>query len=172
MDWLGTLKTLAPTVATALGGPLAGAAITALGGILNLSNPTQEKISKIFQDGQLTAEHLAQIRTLELQYQNDEKERAFKYSELQFQDTASARNMQMVTKSVTPSVLTWIVVVSFIGIEGAMLLGVKPSVSDIVLGRILGTLDMSLAMVLGFWFGSSDSSHNKDFLISNSTPNK
>ncbi len=156
MDWLGTLKALAPTVATCLGGPLAGAAVSALGSILGVPEPTQDKISQMFQDGQLTPDHLAQIRTLEIQYQNDEKERGFRYADLQFKDTADARQMLMNTHSYTPAILTWIVVAAFIGIEGALLLGVAPKVDDIVLGRILATLDMSLALVLGFWFGSSN----------------
>jgi hypothetical protein len=36
MNFTDIVKTLAPTVASALGGPLAGAAVTALGGILGL----------------------------------------------------------------------------------------------------------------------------------------
>lgn len=91
MSWIDTIETLAPTVATALGGPLAGAAVSALGSIFGMSQPTQDNISKMFEDGKLTADHLAEIRKLELQYQNDEKERGFKYADLAFQDRDSAR---------------------------------------------------------------------------------
>ena len=41
MNWVDTLKTLAPTVAVALGGPLAGAAVTAIGSIFGMSDPTE-----------------------------------------------------------------------------------------------------------------------------------
>jgi hypothetical protein len=167
--WLDTLKTLAPTVATALGGPLAGAAVTALGSVFGVSAPTVDKIGQIFQDGQLTADHLAEIRKLELQYQNDEKERGIKYAELEFKDRDSARQMAAQTHALTPSILTWIVVASFLTIEGGMLLGIDVHVDDIVLGRILGTLDTSLGLVLAYWFGSSSGSHQKDVLIANAS---
>ena len=98
MNWLDTLKSLAPTVATALGGPMAGAAVSAIGSVLGISEPTQANIAKMFQDGQLTAEHLAEIRKLELQYQNDEKERGFKYAELEFKDRDSARSMAVASR--------------------------------------------------------------------------
>jgi len=58
MNWLETLKQLAPTVASALGGPLAGAAVTALGGIFGLSEPNQDTIARLFKDGQLSADSL------------------------------------------------------------------------------------------------------------------
>jgi len=48
MAWQDALKTLAPTVATALGGPLAGAAITAIGSIFGMSAPTADTIGKMW----------------------------------------------------------------------------------------------------------------------------
>ena len=162
MSWLDTIKQVAPTVATALGGPLAGAAVAALGGILGMSQPTQDNIAKVFADGQLTADNLAKIRELELQYQNEEKERGFKYAELQFKDTDSARTMQVATKSTTPTALTWIVVTLTLIAEGMLLFNaVPPAVDPIILGRILGTMDSALMLVLGFWFGSSHGSQQK-----------
>lgn len=166
MDWMDTLKQIAPTVATALGGPLAGAAVTAIGSIFGMSESSTESIGKMFADGKLTADHLAEIRKLELEYQNNEKERGFKYSELVFKDRDSARQMNISTKSLTPSVLTWIVVTITLVCEGALLFNQMPSGTDpIILGRVLGTMDSALIMVLGFWFGSSHGSQSKDHLI-------
>ena len=55
MSWQQTLLKLAPTVASALGGPLAGAAVVALGEIFGVSEPTQEKIKEII-DGPVVSE--------------------------------------------------------------------------------------------------------------------
>lgn len=41
------LKDIAPTIATALGGPLAGAAVSFLAGKLGLSDATQEKVQQV-----------------------------------------------------------------------------------------------------------------------------
>lgn len=173
MNWIDTLKALAPTVATALGGPLAGAAVSALGGILGVPDATQDAIAKLFKDGQLSQEHLAEIRKLELQFQNDEKERGFKYSELEFKDRDSARNMATATHSVTPAVLTWLIVVLTLAAEAALLFNqVPPGADPIIIGRVLGTMDSALVMVLSFWFGSNSSSQQKTALLAAANPVK
>lgn len=173
MNWLDTLKSLAPTVATALGGPLAGAAVSALGSVLGIPDATQASIANMFKDGQLTAEHLAEIRRLELQFQNDEKERGFKYAELEFKDRDSARNMAVQTHSLTPSILTWIIVTLTLASEAALLFNqVPPGADPIIIGRVLGTMDSALVMVLSFWFGSNSSSQQKTALLAASNPIK
>lgn len=169
MSWQDTLKALAPTVASALGGPLAGAAVTALGSLFGVSEPTQDKISKLFVDGQITSEHLFDLRKLEADYQNQEKERGFKYAELEFKDRDSARNMLITTHSLTPSILTWIIVCITLSAEAALLFHAMPASADpIIIGRVLGTMDAALMLVLAFWFGSNSSSARKTELLANS----
>ena len=157
------LKTLAPTVASALLGPLGGVAVAAIGSVLGIDAPTQDKSEKAFTAGQMTPEQVAKLRELELQYQNEEKERGFKYSELEFKDRDSARQMQIVTRSMTPEALSWLIVAATLGMEGYVLTqGIPPEVSEIVAGRILGTLDLAFGTVLAFWLGSSYGSRLKD----------
>jgi len=166
MDFKDILKGLAPTVASALLGPLGGIAVQALGNIIGVDEPTQDKIATAFKNQQLTSEMVAEIKKLELQYQENEAERGFKYAELEFQDTKSARDMQMATNSLTPSILTWIVVTLTLLAEGALLFNQVPAGADpIILGRVLGTMDAALMMVLGFWFGSSHGSQRKSEML-------
>lgn len=173
MNWLDTLKSLAPTVASALGGPLAGAAVTALGDMFGISSPTQEKIGKLFADGQITSEHLFDLRKLETDYQNQEKERGFKYAELEFKDRDSARNMAIQTHSITPAVLTWLIVLITLTAEAALLFNkIPPSADPIIVGRILGTMDAALITVLSFWFGSNSGSLRKTELLAAAQPVK
>lgn len=173
MNWLDTLKSIAPTVATALGGPLAGAAVSALGSILGVPDATQATIANLFKDGQLTADNLAEIRKLELDYQNQEKERGFKFAELEFKDRDSARSMAVSTHSVTPSILTWIIVALTLAAEAALLFNqVPPGADPIIIGRVLGTMDSALVMVLSFWFGSNSSSQQKTAMLAAANPIK
>lgn len=169
MDWMGTLKVLAPTVATALGGPLAGAAVSALGGILGVPDATQDKIGKLFADGQLTPEHLAEIRKLEMQLQADEKERGFRYAELTYKDTDSARRMAMGTKSTTPTILSYIVLGGGIAMMTSVLAG-WAKVDSVLAGTLIGYAVGNMQQVLQFWFGSSSGSKSKDAALANSTP--
>lgn len=164
MDWISTLKTLAPTVASALGGPLAGAAVTALGSVFGVSDATQDKIADVIRNGQMTGEQVAQIRALELQFQNDEKERGFRYSELEFQDTKSARDMQTQTKSRVPAILATVITTGFFGILIFLIMNTEYKPTEPLL-ILLGSLSTGWTVVVGFYFGSSHGSQQKDAVI-------
>lgn len=169
MDWMDTLKNLAPTVATAFLGPLGGIAVSAVGNLLGVSDATQTKIAEAISSGQLTPEQVSKLKELELQYQNEEKERGFKYAELAFKDVDSARNMAVQTHSLTPTFLTWIVVLLCLVFEGTLMFSNTPPGADpIIVGRVLGTLDSALIMVLSFWFGSTSGSSRKTELLAQS----
>jgi hypothetical protein len=157
MDWLETLEKLAPTVATAMGGPLAGAAVTALGNLFGVDSPTQDKISTILSEGKLTSEQLSKLKELELSYQNDEKERDFKYTELVYKDRDSAR-VSNVAGGVQGKLfyLTLILLGLTLGSEGLVLFhGYPPEIPELVVGRVLGLLDSIALTVLAYWFGAS-----------------
>ena len=86
----------------------------------------------------------------------EESERGFKYAELEVRDRDSARNLAIQTGAKTPAILTWLIVIIVLGLEGYILFnGTPKTVSEIVMGRILGTLDMCLITVLSFWFGTT-----------------
>ncbi len=63
----------------------------------------------------------------------------------------------IIAKARTPAALSWVIVMAVLGIEGSLLLGWYPEekVPDIVIGRILGTLDLALGIVLNYWLGSA-----------------
>jgi hypothetical protein len=169
MDWLKTLAQLAPTVASALGGPLAGAAVSAIGSVLGLTDAKPADLAKVFKDGQLTPEQITQIRELELKYQADEKERGFRYAELAVQDRDSARKANVAGGVQMP--LFWLSLLLLLvgmGVEGVVLFhGVPPHVDDIITGRILGLMDAVIMLVLSYWYGTTNGSQSKDSLLAN-----
>lgn len=164
MNWLETLKAIAPTVATALGGPLAGAAVSALGGILGVPDATQETIGKLFKDGQLSQEHLAEIRKLELEYQNNEKERGFKYAELEYKNQDSARQMQIATHSKMPAILTIMVTIGFFGILSLLFFHPELKGNEIVM-MMVGQLSAVWAGCVAFYTGTTFGSANKNAML-------
>jgi len=174
MDWKDSLKALAPTVATALLGPLGGAAISSIGSILGIDSATQEQIKKAVESGQLTPEHIAEIKKLEMQYQENEKERGFKYAELAFKDRDSARNANV--DGGTQIKLFWLSMLLLIvtmGSEVAVLFyGYPTNTPDIVVGRVLGLMDSVAMMVLAYWYGTSSGSAQKTELLSQAAPIK
>ena len=167
-DFLGSV---APTVASALLGPLGGVAIAALGKVLNLDNATTTDITKAITDGKMTPDQMVEIKKLELQFQADEKERGFRYSELEFADTKSAREMQISTQSNIPATLAILVTAGFFGILIFMVTNgaYKPTEPLLVM---LGSLGTAWTMIIGFYFGSSHGSQSKDTLLAQASPVK
>ena len=161
--------TIAPTIASALLGPLGGVAVAGLGKILGIDNATAKDITKAISDGKITPDQLADIKKLELQYQAEEAERGFKYAELTYKDSDSARQMQIATHSYIPAILAILVTLGFFGILGFLILNsaYKPTEPLLVM---LGSLGTAWTMIIGFYFGSSHGSQNKDVMLANSLP--
>lgn len=167
MDWLSTLKTLAPTVASAFLGPLGGVAVTAVGELLGMSEPTQDKIKAAIENGQLTGEQVAGIRQLELKLKSEEAERGFRYVELEFKDRDSARKFN--TEGGIQGklfVLSLMLLALTLGVEATVLFnGIPKSVQDIVAGRVLGLMDSVALMVLAYYYGTSSGSARKTEML-------
>lgn len=169
MNWLDTLKKIAPTVASALGGPLAGVAVTAIGELFGMESPTADKIKTAIENGSLTGQQIADLRQLELKLKSEEAERGFKYAELEYKNVADARAMKVATNSLFPEILSGLITVGFFGILGWMMY--KPSAIDSQpLLIMLGSLGAAFGAVINFWLGSNKGSDRTKELLANSTP--
>ena len=167
------LKTLAPLLGSAIAGPFGGIAASFLADKLGVPEKTVQAVTDAISSDKMTPDQVAQIKLAEIEFKKWMGDNALKQDQLVFDDRKSARDMEMSTKSYTPAILTWIVVILCLSFEGLMLFGQMPKpASEIVLGRVLGTLDSALMMVLAFWFGSSHGSQNKDAMLANSMPVK
>lgn len=160
------LKSLAPTVASALLGPMGGVAVAAIGKIIGVDAPSVATITKAFEDGKITPEQISEIKKLEMQYQNEEKEREFKYANLEFKDKDSARAMQTATRSNTPSILTYLITLGFFTVLIWMLRDDTVADSPPLL-IMLGSLGTAWTGACAFWFGTTYGSQNKDNTIKN-----
>jgi hypothetical protein len=174
MGWRETLMSIAPTVATALGGPLAGAAVSAIGGMLGVDNPTENSIADAITSGKLTPDQLSKLKELELQYQNDEKERGFKYADLAFRDRDSARKANVAGGTQKP--LFWLslfLLALTLGTEiWVLFVGYPDALPEIVVGRVLGLMDAVSMVVLNYWYGTTNGSAQKTELLSRAEPIK
>jgi hypothetical protein len=157
------LASIAPTLASAILGPLGGVAVAGLGKIFGIDGATTSDVAKVFQEGKLTPEQLSAIKALELKYQAEEKERGFRYSELEYKNTADARDMQKQTRSYFPATLSTFVTVGFFGILITMLVyEYKPTEPLLIM---LGALGAAFGAVVNFWLGSSNGSQQKNSML-------
>jgi hypothetical protein len=169
MDWREVIGAVAPTIATALGGPLAGLGVEALGKALGISEPNVKKLQDVLAHGQLTGDHIAALKQAEMAIKIRMRELDIQEEQLASVDRDSARKMQISNKSLVPPVLATLIVILVCTAEGMLLFGTFPSTADpILIGRIMGTLDSALMLVLSFYFGSSSSSERKTEIMAQS----
>jgi membrane-bound ClpP family serine protease len=164
MDWLAKLV---PTIATCLGGPLAGLAVTAVSKALGID---EDKVQNVIDSGKLNAEQIASLKQAEIELQRQAQELGLNFEQLAVQDRASARDLQKETKSIVPPLLSILVTIGFFGILGGLMSG-KIMTSDALM-LMLGSLGTAWTGIIAFYFGSSASSQAKDQMIHNSTPLK
>ena len=164
MSWI---ESIAPTIASCLGGPLAGLAVEAVSKAIGVDpSAVQDTINS----GKLTADQIASIQSAEIALKAKAQEMNLDFEQLAVQDRKSARDMQTTTKSFIPPLLALIITLGFFGILVGMMTG-KVTSSDALM-LLLGSLGTAWTGVISFYFGSSASSQNKDQLLHQSTPIK
>jgi len=164
MEWL---KTIAPTIATALGGPLAGMAVSAVAKAIGCD---PDEVQDVISSGKLTAEQVASIQLAELELKKQAQSMNLDFAKLIAEDKKSARDMQIATKSWIPAVLAIFVTLGFFGILFGLMTEQFKTSDALML--MLGSLGTAWTGVMAFYFGSSASSQAKTELLAKSEPAK
>jgi hypothetical protein len=167
--FLDILKAVAPTIATALGGPLAGAAISFLGDKLGVSEPTQEKIADIISGAK--PEDLLKIKQLDVEFEEHMAQLGVDVFKIEAQDRESARQREMALKDSTPAHLAYMIIGGFFGLAVAQLVGIMmfpdyvakiPPQGWVIVGNISGYLAAEAKAAAAYYFGTTASSKSKD----------
>lgn len=159
MDWL---KTIAPTAATLLGGPLGGMAVEAIGNALGMSGATKDKITEVLQSGTMTAEQTAALKQADANLKIKLKELDIDMEKVHAGDRASARDMAAKTGDVwTPRVMALVVFAVWGAVNYKLFNGTIGGDMRELVARALGTLDAVLMAVVYYYYGSSSGSAAK-----------
>jgi energy-converting hydrogenase Eha subunit A len=150
------LKGVAPGLATALTGPMGGMAIKMIADKLGV--PANEQAVA----DHLTAhpEHMVKLQEIDL-----EKIKAH-YAEMDSARNreiavASSANVPLLNKLVTPILALGVTALSFALFAILIFVEVRPEAKDILI-YILGVLSAAVTQILGYYFGSSQGSKDKD----------
>ena len=163
MDWL---KMIAPTLATAIGGPFGTMAYGVVAKVMGIS---PDDAQKTIETGKLTAEQIASVQLAEIEIKARAQELGLDFAKVAADDRKSAREMQSTTRSFMPPVLGLIVTLGFFGILGGLMTGVVHTSDALML--MLGSLGTAWTGIVAFYFGSSAGSQAKDDLLHKSSPN-
>lgn len=158
---------IAPTIATAVGGPFGTMAYGLIAHELGVS-PDEAKST--IEAGKLTADQIASVQLAEVQIKAKAQELNLDFAQLVVADRKSAREMQAETRSYIPAVLAISVTIGFFGILIGMMTETFKTSDALML--MLGSLGTAWTGIIAFYFGSSAGSQAKDDLLHQSTPTK
>lgn len=169
MDWL---KKAAPYLVTALTGnvpALAAMAAKDLAGVLG-SGETVEAVTEALNAGQMNPEQIMLIKKLDADFKIRMAELGYKtltdLESIASNDRANARDREIKTgDSWTPRILAGAVIAGWFVLQWYMLAHIVPQEMREIVIRGLGTLDMAVGLVLGYYFGSSSGSAQKQQTI-------
>jgi hypothetical protein len=172
-SWKDILRSIAPTLGTALGGPMAGAATKFIADkLLGKADATQDEIQEAILGA--SPEQLIKLKELDSQFKLDMKNLQIDVYELEYKDRDSARKLFSV--NIWPQItLSAIFVTGYFGVLYFLLnTGAQTSdgtvelmINNPVFTTILGVLTAAIPQILSFWFGSSLGSKEKTHGMNN-----
>lgn len=167
MDFTAIIKTVAPWIGTALGGPLGGLAVEAAANALGLQTKTVDAVKQALSGA--TPEQLLALKVADQSFEEQMKKLGFdhleKMEELAVKDTDSARNREIQTHDATPKVIAGVVIAGFFILTGVLLMVPIPKDQATTVYPMIGTLQIAFGLVMGYYFGSSKSSDRKTELL-------
>lgn len=165
LDQFGPLLgQVAPTIATALGGPLAGVAVKTLSNVL-LGHDSGSEDDVRAAMATATPDQLAAIKKIDNDFKAHMKELDIDLERIAAGDRDSARKMQSETKDWTPKALAFFITFGFFGaLIWIMVFGIPQTGTEVLL-MMLGSLSTSWTGVVQFYYGSSAGSKAKNDIL-------
>jgi hypothetical protein len=174
MDWKDLVSKVAPWIGTALGGPLGGAAITAIADALGLNEKTEEAVKAALSG--TTPEQMLALKKADQEFSLKLKEIGFANEKdmesLAVQDRDSARKREVSLNDKTVRNLAYLITLGFFSLIVALMFVSIPADSKAILYVLTGSLGTAWTGVTAYYFGSTKGSQAKTDLLAKAQPIK
>jgi len=141
---------IAPTIGTALGGPLGGAAAQAIASVLGVE-PDPRRIEQALKNA--TPDQLAEIKKAEIAFETRMKELEVDVFELETKDIQHARDTH--GNDWTPRIIAMLCILFFGGYIFSVTFMPPEANSEAVINLVLGYLGGVVSAIVSFYFGAS-----------------
>ncbi|HFD32042.1 MAG TPA: hypothetical protein ENJ28_04940 [Gammaproteobacteria bacterium] len=161
--WESILKTVAPVLGGAIGGPFGAMAGKFLAGELTGDkDASSEDVQALIESG--NPEVMLKMKELDANFKTTLKELGIKEQDLAAKDRASARDMGIKTTLLPQMIISTIFTLSFMVILYTVFTQTleMTEVQKNIMMYLLGILSAGMVQVMNFWFGSSSGSKEKD----------
>lgn len=158
---LNLVRTVAPSIASAVGGPLAGMATKAISeALLGKPDGTEDELAAAV--ARATPDQLLALKKAENEFMLQMRELDIDLERISNEDRDSARNREIKTRDLTPKILAGFITTGYFGVLFYMLTHGLPTTggSEAML-VMLGTLGTAWGGVVAYYFGSSAGSKEK-----------
>lgn len=174
MDWKTIIKTVAPWIGTALGGPLGGMAVEAAASALGVSEKTGEALKQALAG--VTPEQMLALKQADQAFSLQMQALGFKQvtdlESIAAGDRDSARKMQVAAPSFVPALLTCFVVGAFTATLVLLLKFDVPATNRDIVVYMIGQLSGGFTSALAFWLGTTRDSSRKTEMLAQAGPIK
>ena len=151
------VSTVAPTIGTALSGPLGGMAMGKIAEVLGVSND-QKSIQQALQSA--TPEQMMELKKAEQEFEVQMKELDVDIFKLETQDKQLARGM--FSKDWSARIIGLFTIGGFLGYIFLVTLQPPEQNSEALINLVLGYLGGLASAIISFYFGASNSSDKKE----------
>jgi len=164
--WKEVIASVAPTLATALGGPLGGLAASVAGKVLLGKTSADPGEIQDFVLAHQTPDTFLKLKQVEADLAKELRELEIESERIAAADRSSARARHAKTRDAMPGVLASVVFSGFFGILGAlMFIEEIPEAALSPLNIMLGALSTLLVQIGAYYFGSSKGAAEKNVLL-------
>lgn len=176
MDWMNILKTVAPWIGTALGGPLGGMAVDAATKALGINEKTTDALKQALSGA--TPEQMLAMKKADDDFALQMQALGFKQitdlEAIAASDRANARAREMSVKDSTPARLAYMIIGGFFGVAIAQLVALMgwpdeaakiPPQGWVIIGNISGYLAAEAKAAAAYYFGTTADSGRKTEML-------
>lgn len=154
---LQVLRTVAPTLALAVGGPFGPIAAAALHTALGSTDDKSAETALL----SATPDQLLALKGAENAFTERMKELGISEEQLAYADTANARAREIATKDKTPEIMAYLITVGFFATLAYLIIYGKPQTGGDVMLVMVGALGTAWSTIVAYFYGSSAGSAAK-----------
>lgn len=168
MDFMKIIGAVAPTIATAVGGPIGGMAAKFITDALGIpTDSSKDEIVKAISNA--TPDQLLALKKADNDFAVQMKQLDIDLEKIASDDRDSARRREVQVRDWMPRILAGVIVCGFMATVFLVLLGYVEGMKDPLMATTVGTLigfvSAKAEQVIAYYFGSSSSSQAKTQLL-------
>jgi hypothetical protein len=162
MNWKSLVKSIAPVLGTALGGPMAGGAIKMLTStLLGDENATEQELEKFIINA--NPDQLLPLKKLDSEFKLKMEELGVDVFKLEVADRNSARTHHK--DNIMPAIICLLLTLMVCAGSYALIVAIIPPANANILYMVFGQVLTAWAASIAYWVGTTKSSGDKNKML-------